>query len=195
MNRVLVVDLEATCTDVGMDAWDMEVIEIGAVWATPDGVSGDRFQSFVRPMRNPKLTSFCTNLTGITQDDVDGAPCFPAAAFALRQFAEAETAQGNIWVSWGAYDRRQLERDSSRHGVGNPLAMSHQNVKRMFAKAQKIGKEVGMAKACDLAGLVLLGTHHRALDDALNIARLLPWAFGDRELPGRTASRSSLSSS
>ncbi|WP_438393635.1 DNA polymerase III [Caballeronia sp. DA-9] len=37
-----------------------------------------------------------------------------------------------------------------------------------------------MVKACEPVGLTLAGTHHRALDDALNIARLLPWAFGDR---------------
>lgn len=173
----------------------MEVIEIGAVWATPDGFSSDRFQSFVRPIRNQELTPFCKRLTGISQDEVDGAPWYPAAAIAFRQFVEKETAPGDTWVSWGAYDRRQLERDSSRHGVENPLAMPHQNVKRLFAKAQRIGKEVGMAKACDLAGLELLGTHHRALDDALNIARLLPWAFGLRELPRRVASRGSFASS
>jgi inhibitor of KinA sporulation pathway (predicted exonuclease) len=36
-----------------------------------------------------------------------------------------------------------------------------------------------MAKACELVGLTLAGTHHRALDDALNIARLLPWILGE----------------
>lgn len=195
VNLVLVVDLEATCTDLNMGDWDMETIEVAAVLASPNGVAGNRFQSFVRPMRNPQLTPFCKRLTGISQDDVNGAPSYPAAAEALRRFVEAQVDPSVVWVSWGAYDLRQLERDSARHGVDNPLAMPHQNVKRLFAKAQKIGKEVGMAKACDLAGLELLGTHHRALDDALNIARLLPWAFGLRDLPGREASRRSISSS
>lgn len=60
--------------------------------------------------------------------------------------------------------------------------MAHVNAKRVFAKKQKIGKEVGMAKACQLAGLTLEGTHHRGLDDAQNIARLMPWVFGERVL-------------
>lgn len=166
-----------------MDEWDMEVIEIGAVWATPDGVALNRFQSFVRPERNPILTPFCMRLTGIAQQDVDDAPSYPAAAEALRQFIAREAATGDIWVSWGGYDRKQLERDSERHGVATPIALPHQNVKHLFAKAQKLGKEVGMAKAGGLVGLELAGAHHRALDDALNIVRLLPWAFGQRVPP------------
>ncbi|MBC3932605.1 3'-5' exonuclease [Undibacterium curvum] len=94
--------------------------------------------------------------------------------------------------SWGVYDRKQFERDSVRHGVVNPVALSHLNAKRMFAKAQKIGKEVGMAKACQLTGLQLEGSHHRALDDATNITRLLPWSFGEQALPKRDAPASSV---
>ena len=36
----------------------------------------DEFQSFVRPVVKPKLTEFCTTLTGITQSQVDKAPVF-----------------------------------------------------------------------------------------------------------------------
>jgi inhibitor of KinA sporulation pathway (predicted exonuclease) len=78
-------------------------------------------------------------------------------------------------MSWGNYDSKQFERDSARHSVIAPIALPHQNAKRLFAKVHRIGEEVGMARACALAGLSLTGTHHRALDDALNVARLLPW--------------------
>ena len=46
-----------------------------------------------------------------------------------------------------------------------------------FAKRRKI-KQVGMATALQIVGLELEGEHHRALADARNIARLLPWALG-----------------
>jgi inhibitor of KinA sporulation pathway (predicted exonuclease) len=36
----------------------------------------DEFRSFVRPVRNTQLSSFCTELTGIRQVDVDAAPPF-----------------------------------------------------------------------------------------------------------------------
>ena len=56
----------------------------------------------------------------------------------------------------------------------DPLAgIAHRNLKREFAKARRI-REVGMSRALTIAGLALEGSHHRALDDALNIARLVP---------------------
>ncbi|SCU98814.1 3'-5' Exonuclease [Cupriavidus necator] len=183
---ILVVDLEATCSD-DMASWDMETTEIGACFVGPDGAVLASFQSFVRPVVNPTLTAFCTDLTGISQTDVNSAPLFPVAAEMLRQFVERHQMPGSSWASWGAFDRKQLERDSARHGIAEPIALPHLNAKRMFAKANNVGKEVGMRKACELAGLALEGTHHRALDDARNVARLLPWAFGERLLRAREA--------
>ena len=175
---ILVVDLEATCAESDPD-FDMETIEIGACWIGVNGSVLDRFQSFVRPIANPVLTGFCSSLTGIRQEDVDAAPLFPTVADAFREFVSRHQQPGSVWVSWGAWDRKQLGRDSARHGVAAPIALEHENAKRRFAKARRIGKEVGMVKACELVGLQLEGTHHRALEDALNIARLLPWVFGN----------------
>src|SRR5258707_15625193 len=90
---VLVIDLEATCEEYD-PAFDMETIEIGACWIAADGSVLDRFQSFVRPVVNPTLTPFCTQLTGITQADVDAAPLFPVAADALRGFVAKHQQAG-----------------------------------------------------------------------------------------------------
>lgn len=189
MNNILVVDLEATCSDDGAIAAEhMETIEIGACWVDGDGIVIDRFQSFVKPIVNRRLTPFCISLTGIEQRDVDDAPLFPAAAELLCQFVQKHRTANSIWCSWGEYDRRQIDRDSLLHDIVQPIELPHQNAKRLFAKAQRIGKEVGMAKACELTGLVLEGTHHRALDDSLNIARLLPFAFGERSLKSQISS-------
>lgn len=180
---ILVIDLEATCADDdSIPAEQMEVIEVGAVWATQEGQVLDRFQTLVRPILRPQLTQFCIQLVGIQQAEIDLAEPFPAAASALAKFANLHQNTRAVWMSWGQYDRKQIERECVRHGIGNPLGLEHQNAKRLFAKAQKIGKEIGMAKACELAQLKLKGTHHRGLDDACNIARLLPWALGLRDL-------------
>lgn len=37
----------------------------------------DCFQSYCRPVINPKLSEFCKELTGITQEQVDQADTFP----------------------------------------------------------------------------------------------------------------------
>ncbi|MGE1002981.1 exonuclease domain-containing protein [Ralstonia pseudosolanacearum] len=180
MPNILVVDLEATC-DENAPSFDMETIEIGVVvLVVADGFVHelDRFQSLVRPLAHPTLTPFCSALTGIRQTDVDSAPAFPVVAEALRAFVARHRQPGATWASWGAWDRKQLDRDSARHGITPPIDLPHVNAKRLFAKARRIGKEVGMAKACELVGLRREGAHHRALDDALNVARLLPWVLG-----------------
>ena len=181
--RVLVVDLEATCSDDGsITPEEMEIIEIGACWATERGVVLERFQHLVRPLMRPMLTPFCEQLIGITQDEIDQAPLFPVAARALHEFVNNVTSTDTVWMSWGNYDCKQLIRDSQRHGIDMPLVMPHQNAKRLFAKAQRIGKEVGMVRACLLTGISLEGQHHRGLDDAVNIAKLMPWVLGQAAL-------------
>src|SRR5690606_20200970 len=69
----LVIDLEATCDNAGaVPKREMEIIEIGAVLV--DRTSFEpiaEFQTFVRPVRHPKLTRFCQELTSITQAQVD----------------------------------------------------------------------------------------------------------------------------
>ena len=180
---ILVVDLEATCANDGsIPPAAMEIIEIGAVWALPDGTLHDRFQSFVRPLERPTLTPFCMDLTGIRQSDTDAAPPFPAAARLLREFADRRREAGAIWASWGDYDRKQFARDCARHGTDNPLQLPHENARRIFTTQQEIGTAVSLAMACELAKIKLEGSYHRALDDAINTARLLPWVFGARRV-------------
>jgi len=52
----------------------------------------------------------------------------------------------------------------------------------MFSEKQGLKKKQGMAGALKLCGLPLEGTHHRGIDDARNIARMLPWIVGDKAL-------------
>jgi inhibitor of KinA sporulation pathway (predicted exonuclease) len=179
--QFLVVDLEATCADDGsVPPEAMEIIEIGAVWATQDGSVIDQFQVFVRPLVQPTLTPFCISLTGIRQAYVSAAVMFPLAAQALGTFAEGGRGVGPVWMSWGAYDLKQIERECARHRIANPLRLPHQNAKQLFAKRQRLGKPIDLAGACKLTNIGIEGNYHRALDDAANTARLLPWILGTR---------------
>ncbi|WP_082486167.1 3'-5' exonuclease [Acidovorax sp. Leaf84] len=151
----------------------MEIIEIGAEWASADGRLIDTFQALVRPAVHPHLTPFCKQLTGINQSDVDSAEPFPIAAAKLASFAQRFQPESTVWGSWGQFDANQLTRECERHGVQHPLTgLEHVNLKRRFAKGRKI-KEVGMARALQMVGCALEGAHHRGLDDAKNIAKLL----------------------
>lgn len=185
----LVVDLEATCSNDGsISEEQMQIVEFGAVFLNSGLEIIDTFQTFVWPSQT-FVTAFFTQLTGITQEQVDSAPTFPIAALALQKFVEKYQTSESMWLSWGAWDAKQLARESLEHGIENPLQFPHQNAKRLFAKTQKLGKQLGMAKACDLTGLRIEGAHHRALDDALNIARLLPWVLGQQTLKKHSHSK------
>ncbi len=187
VKHYLVIDLEAT-TDDGDDEQravprdEMETIEIGAVLVRASTLEVEaEFQTFVRPVRHPTLTPFCTELTGITQEMLADAPTFPDALELLRQ-ATLVGRWGVVWGSWGRFDDTQLRRDCAYHGVDYPMP-EHMNLKNVFSAAQGRRKRYGMAKALRLCGLTLDGDHHRALPDAKNIARMLPWVVGGKRLP------------
>lgn len=88
-SHVLVCDFEATCAS-GSVHYPHEIIEFPVVvldTATLRIVA--EFHRYVRPVRNPRLTAFCTELTGITQDMVDAADPLPAVVEEFQAWLEA----------------------------------------------------------------------------------------------------------
>jgi inhibitor of KinA sporulation pathway (predicted exonuclease) len=174
VRRLVVIDLEATTSDDGtLPREEMETIEIGAVLVEVAGLAVQaEFQCFVAPVRHPKLLPFCTALTGISQDMLEGAPSFPqamAALFDAMPLGEPDV----VWGSWGKFDDTQLRRDCEWHGMDYPMP-KHVNLKAFFRASGGRRMPMGMAEALRRCGLELEGAHHRALDDARNITRLLP---------------------
>lgn len=173
----LVVDLEATCDENHRIPRDQtEIIEIGAVLADARTLAPvEEFSTFVKPIVHRKLTPFCTKLTSIAQADVDAAPNFREA---MAQFGKFIGDKDALFCSWGDYDRNQFERDARRHGVRLPFRSGHLNLKKRFSDALGERQLYGMSVALRRVGLRLQGTHHRGIDDARNITRLLPWILG-----------------
>ncbi|KAJ9094464.1 hypothetical protein QFC21_006003 [Naganishia friedmannii] len=75
----------------------------------------DKFHSYVRPMWQPKLTKFCTGLTGITQETIDSAPTFPEMIKLLEQWLEGHDllVGGRLrdkacWCTDGPWDLRDF---------------------------------------------------------------------------------------
>lgn len=178
----LVIDFEATCCDKGsVPREHMEIIEFGAVMVEASSLeAADEFQSFVRPTRHPELTAFCTQLTSIRQQDVNSAPSFKEVVGSFKTWLYQYS--GFVFCSWGDYDLKQLRQDCDYHKLPYPISASHINVKRLMTERQRLSKKPGLGEAVQLAGLKFTGTHHRGIDDARNIARLLPYIFGDATL-------------
>jgi putative RNA 2'-phosphotransferase len=178
----LVVDLEATCCDdKSIKSNQTEIIEIGAVMVEAKSLSAiAQFQTFIKPVRFPILTDFCQSLTSITQADVDQAPTYSDA---IARFQSWLAAYPNfLFCSWGDYDRRQFKQDSKFHKIENPLEGDHLNLKKQFSGTQMLPSTYGMVGALNLANIELEGTHHRGIDDARNIAKLLPYCIGRQYL-------------
>jgi len=171
LDQILVIDVEATCwREAPPPGQEVEIIEIGlCVLEVPSGERLTRETLLVRPARST-VSPFCTELTTLTQADVDAGVPFEMACQTLQDKYEAKK---RTWASYGDYDRRQFERQCAAWRVDYPFGPTHINVKNLMALKHGLSREVGMARALDLLKFPLEGTHHRAADDAWNIASIL----------------------
>lgn len=166
-----VVDVEATCwpgrTPAGATN---EIIEIGlCVVDLASGERVERHRILVRPARS-SVSAFCTELTGLTPQEVGGGVEFAAACAILER---EHRSRSRPWASWGDYDRKQFERQCAATGTRYPFGSRHTNAKLAFARAYGLTHKAGMARALREAGLPLEGRHHSGADDAWNIAALI----------------------
>ena len=170
-NKVVVVDIEATC-------WEnhnappgeiSEIIEIGVcTLEIKSGQADEKRSIFVKPTMS-KVSPFCTQLTTITPEMVrEQGMAFADACAILQDDYETES---RLWVSWGNYDRNMFVEQCRRMNVDYPYSDKHCNAKNLFANFY--GKRMGLARALNTIDLELEGTHHRGGDDAWNIARVL----------------------
>lgn len=170
-DRILVVDVESTCWEGEPPPGQMsEIIEVGLCVVDVAALERvERRSILVRPACST-VSAYCTQLTTLTQADVDvGIPL----AEACRVLAQEYQSGQRLFASFGDYDRQQFERNCAAFGLAYPFGPTHLNVKSLAAVAYGWSREVGMSEALKRAGLPLEGTHHRGGDDAWNIAGLL----------------------
>ena len=78
-----------------------EIIEIGAVRLAEDGTVADRFDAYIRPTVSKKLTKLVTDLTGITDEQVESGISFEKAMQRLAAFV----GDGDvILMTWSTTD-------------------------------------------------------------------------------------------
>ncbi|MFG2214427.1 exonuclease domain-containing protein [Streptomyces sp. NPDC087769] len=166
-----VIDIEATCWDGQPPPGAVsEIIEIGlTVLDLRAAERLARHRILVRPARST-VSAFCTELTGLTQAEVDTGVSF---AEACRLLASEHRAGIRPWASWGDYDRNQFTRQCRATGTRYPFGHHHTNAKIPFTAAHGLRKRPGMAQALEITGLPLEGRHHSGADDAWNIAALI----------------------
>ena len=154
---------------------NMEIIEFGCAVATRQGELLDSRSFLVRPVETPLLSEFCTELTGISQTMVDDAPVYSNAIEAMDEWLGVP-AEEFIWCSWGNYDRLHIKAQGARVGAV-PVFMGypHLNLKRIWRLTNGQKRKNGLAHALAYHNLTFEGHHHRGIDDARNMARVLPY--------------------
>lgn len=178
LDKILIVDVEATCWDgPSPEGMDNDIIEIGiCLLDVNSGEISDNRGILVKPERST-ISDFCTELTTITPKMIneDGISYREACAILRKEY----NSNSRAWASFGAYDAKQFQRQSTALNIGYPFGPSHINVKTLFALKRKLGHEQGMAGALAILGIPLEGTHHRGVDDAKNIAKILRWILNE----------------
>lgn len=166
-----VVDVEATCWEKQPPAGQVnEIIEIGlCVVDVRRRERVSRHRILVRPARS-RVSEFCTELTGLTQDEVDTGITFQEACALLDR---EHRSRLRAWASWGDYDRKQFQRQCEPSGVRYPFGSRHTNAKALFSEAHGLRKRLGMKAALAHLGFPLEGRHHSGVDDAWNIGGIV----------------------
>lgn len=161
--KYAIIDIETT----GDKPKNFKVIEIAIV--LHDGIQElDRFHSFVDP--EERISPFISRLTGISDEDVHGAPKFYEIAKEIVEFTA-----NSIFVAHNvSFDYGVLRREYKR--LGYDYRLDHlctiQSARILLPGHDSYGlknitKDLGIE----------LGNHHRAIDDTLATAELFKFIF------------------
>ncbi|NWH64322.1 ERI2 exoribonuclease, partial [Geococcyx californianus] len=188
---LIVIDFEATCwRDAGRRG--PEIIEFPAVLLnTSTGETESEFHTYVQPQEHPVLSEFCTELTGITQTQVDeGVPLNICLSQFLKWIQKIQkekkiifgsdtprrsTSEANpcTFVTWTDWDLGVcLHYECKRKQLRKPDILNSWIDLKATYKAFYNRKPKGLSGALQDLGIAFAGREHSGLDDSRNTARL-----------------------
>eukprot|EP00760_Papus_ankaliazontas_P021781 PhM_4_TR18736/c0_g1_i2/m.65805 len=198
----VVLDFEATCEADKSKQSPQEIIEFPSVLV--EAATGDiiaTFQQYVRPVKKPTLSTFCTDLTGITQDTVERARPFGEVLADYRKWLtnlgldpdfvpptptdgdneDTATEHPFTVITDGAWDLMtmlptQLSHETDEVRANCPKCLtSFVNMKPVFEKTTGETSRVSPSIEAQLTffGLQHQGRLHSGIDDCSNMAAIL----------------------
>ncbi|WP_282171354.1 3'-5' exonuclease [Cytobacillus firmus] len=173
LKQLVFFDFEMLCSKSGMLFEDMEAIRLGAVKVDVESGKVTGFDRFIRPQQNSPLSTFCKELTGISDSDLEKADDFPEV-FKDFLFWVGGVKKARFF-SWSSSDILRLKADASRHNL--PQATIEKITKRyvdfqaIFTKrASRTAASV--EKALSFYELSFIGEPHHPMYDAYNTLRI-----------------------
>ncbi|KAF7248442.1 hypothetical protein EG68_09609 [Paragonimus skrjabini miyazakii] len=188
---LLIIDLEATCDfqtrSKTVPEYPHEIIEFPVLlYNTRTRRCVGVFHSYCRPKFHPDLTTFCTNLTQISQVQVDNACPFPQVLTKIENWLFTQHNLSDVRCAivcdcsadMGKFMRIQCRLD----GIPLPSwAMVWINLSKAFRIFYKLPSRHPVTLNTMLRDLNLsfIGQQHRGLDDAINILRIVRTLLAD----------------
>ncbi|KAF6779340.1 hypothetical protein AHF37_01054 [Paragonimus kellicotti] len=188
---LLIIDLEATCDfqtrSKTVPEYPHEIIEFPVLlYNTRTRRCVGVFHSYCRPKLHPDLTTFCTNLTQISQVQVDNACPFPQVLTKIENWLFTQHHLSDVRCAivcdcsadMGKFMRIQCRLD----GISLPSwAMVWINLSKAFRIFYKLPSRHPVTLSTMLRDLNLsfIGQQHRGLDDAINILRIVRTLLAD----------------
>ncbi|XP_029354069.1 ERI1 exoribonuclease 2 isoform X2 [Echeneis naucrates] len=192
---LIVIDFESTCWRE-KNNYTQEIIEFPAVLLnTSSGEVESEFHTYVQPQEHPSLSEFCTELTGITQEQVEaGIPlqiCLSrfsrwlqklqlekGVAFPNRQQrcsspAPSPSQKPCTFLTWSDWDLGVcLQYECKRKQLHKPDVLNSWIDLRSTYRLFYNRKPKGLNGALQDLGIQFSGREHSGLDDARNTAQL-----------------------
>ncbi len=167
----VIYDLEAACWLGRPPGGINEIIEIGAIKVNPIGEVLGKFSRFVRPTVNPVLSGFCKKLTSIRQEDVDRADPYPKVIADFQNWIGIHDNDYTL-ASWGKYDKQMLKANCELHRLDSQWLEHSTDLKKEYHRIKGEHKLTGLVNTLRKEGIEFTGTHHRAISDAENTAKI-----------------------
>ncbi|XP_060950234.1 ERI1 exoribonuclease 2 [Limanda limanda] len=190
---LIVIDFESTCWRE-KSSYSPEVIEFPAVLLnTSSGEVESEFHTYVQPQEHPTLSEFCTELTGITQLQVEaGIPMRICLSRFCRWLQNLQLEKGVVFpnkqqkcsppppspklctfLTWSDWDLGVcLQYECKRKQLHKPDVLNSWIDLRSTYRLFYDRKPKGLNGALQDLGIQFAGREHSGLDDSRNTAQL-----------------------
>lgn len=173
LDSAIIIDIECACwmpRESQPKNERSDIIEIGACKLDLQTGKISQKTSYIIKPRNSTISEFCTELTTLTQEDVNrGIPFSDACNKLAKEFG----TKNRVWFAWGDFDRIHIQKECEFYGAIYPFGRRFINAKTLFSLMNGLKKEIGLQKAMEYYNLEFKGTQHRGHDDAFNTAKVL----------------------
>ncbi|KAA0721648.1 ERI1 exoribonuclease 2 [Triplophysa tibetana] len=189
---LIIIDFESTCwrqkTNFGQEIIEFPAVLLNAL----NGEIESEFHTYVQPQEHPVLSEFCTELTGITQEQVESAPplqvCLSrflrwlqtlqqerGVVFEADSKSPAPSGRPCAFITWSDWDLGVcLLYECRRKQLTVPEALKSWIDLRATYRLFYNRKPKGLRGALQDLGIQFTGREHSGLVDARNTA-LLSW--------------------